>query len=266
MLLSIHDKATLAAYFRSHEPHLHVYSIGDLDDFFWPYTQWYGYAPDGELKGVALMYMGSTLPNLLLLHHEQDVLLAMTKALMPYLPRQCYAHLSPGAEAALATHFDLEDHGLHHKMGLQIDAFDRALETLPSPGVDVAQLSLADLDAIKALYEISYPGNWFNPRMLETGRYMGIKGDSGLQCIAGIHVYSPTYRVAALGNITTHPDARGRGFARHTTRALCQLLRQDVDVISLNVKADNEAALVMYRQLGFAKVASYGEFTVTSRH
>lgn len=62
-LKALHDKALLAHYFRQTAPHLHVYSIGDLDDFFWPYTQWYGVYEGGELRGVLLVYMGSSLPN-----------------------------------------------------------------------------------------------------------------------------------------------------------------------------------------------------------
>ncbi|MFH9350516.1 GNAT family N-acetyltransferase [Kitasatospora sp. NPDC017646] len=31
---------------------------------------------------------------------------------------------------------------------------------------------------------------------------------------AGVHVHSAAHRVAVLGNVVTHPDARGRGLAR----------------------------------------------------
>ena len=53
--------------------------------------------------------------------------------------------------------------------------------------------------------------------MLETGKYFGIRREGILVSVAGIHVYSPEYDVAALGNITTHPDFRGQGLGRKVT-------------------------------------------------
>lgn len=36
-------------------------------------------------------------------------------------------------------------------------------------------LSSSDLPAIKELYAESCPGNWFDERMLSTGKYFGVK-------------------------------------------------------------------------------------------
>jgi ribosomal protein S18 acetylase RimI-like enzyme len=78
-----------------------------------------------------------------------------------------------------------------------------------------------------------------------------------------VHVYSARYRVAALGNITTHPGLRGRGLATAASARLCrELVQAGVDCIGLNVKADNTAALSCYRKLGFERVAEYGEYTL----
>jgi predicted GNAT family acetyltransferase len=98
--------------------------------------------------------------------------------------------------------------------------------------------------------------------MVATGRYFGVREDGQLICIAGVHVYSPRYRVAALGNIVTHPAHRNRGHATRATARLCQALLDEVDHIGLNVKADNEAAIACYRKLGFEVVAPYGEFNI----
>ena len=90
---------------------------------------------------------------------------------------------------------------------------------------DVIQLSTKDLDDILKLYEISYPDNWFDPRMLETNQYYAIRNENNmLISTAGIHVYSSKYKVAALGNITTHPDFRGKGLAKITSAKLCKSL------------------------------------------
>jgi ribosomal protein S18 acetylase RimI-like enzyme len=86
-----------------------------------------------------------------------------------------------------------------------------------------------------------------------------------LVSVAGVHVVSLHYRVAALGNITTRPALRGRGYARRVTAHLCQSLAQRVDHIGLNVKADNAAALACYRRLGFQTIGQYEEFDAKRR-
>ena len=47
-LQTVTDKAAIEAFLRR-DVSLHAYSIGDLDDFFWPYTSWYGWYERGEL-------------------------------------------------------------------------------------------------------------------------------------------------------------------------------------------------------------------------
>jgi RimJ/RimL family protein N-acetyltransferase len=126
----------------------------------------------------------------------------------------------------------------------------------------VTRLEAADLPALQALYEASYPGNWFDPRMLETGCYYGFRSGMEILSVAGIHVYSPSYRVAALGNITTHPAHRGRGLCISVTARLCHVLLQEMDFIGLNVKADNAAAIHCYEKLGFERAGEYEEYLI----
>ena len=104
------------------------------------------------------------------------------------------------------------------------------------------------------------PGTWFQPRMLETGRYVGIRRDGELVSVAGVHVWSPRWRVACLGNVATLPSARGEGLATAACASLCRMLLADgIDVISLNVRADNAAAIRAYEKLGFVHAADYVE-------
>ena len=120
-------------------------------------------------------------------------------------------------------------------------------------------LFTSDLDEVLAFYERAYPGTWFEPRMLETRRYVGIR-DGELLCVAGVHVWSPAWRVAALGNVATLPEARGRGLATTACADLCRLLLDDgIEVIALNVRADNRSAILAYERLGFAHAADYVE-------
>ncbi len=121
---------------------------------------------------------------------------------------------------------------------------------------------MSQVDEIETLYRVSYPDNSFDPRMLETGCFYGIRHGMLLVSVAVVHVYSPRYRVAALGNVATHPSFRGQRLATTVCAKLCQSLLQTVDHIGLNVQADNVSAIRSYEQLGFASIAAYKEYTI----
>jgi hypothetical protein len=78
--------------------HLHLYSIGDLDDFFWPYTTWYGLKAGNILSAVALLYAAPSLPVLLALSEEPAIMRELLTQIRYLLPSRFYAHLSPGLE------------------------------------------------------------------------------------------------------------------------------------------------------------------------
>jgi RimJ/RimL family protein N-acetyltransferase len=256
--ICLHDRDLIATWLRR-DPLLHLYAIGDLDDFFWPYTQWYALAEGDDIRQVILCYTGAPL---LILHaltsDSRDEMRALLRSILHLLPCRIYSHLSANLIDVFADDYRIEPHGAYDKMALtdlaRLDAVDTSAAICLAPG---------DLAEIKALYDAAYPGNWFDPRMLETGRYYGIRQDGALLSVAGVHVYSPHYRVAALGNITTHPRARGRGLATLVTAKLCQELRSSVDQIGLNVRADNAGAIACYAKLGFTKIGEYGEYALT---
>lgn len=253
--ICLHDKDEIAAFLRR-DAARHVYGIGDLDDFFWPYTTWYAHKDGEQITQIVLIYAGTDLPVLLAIAEEPaDSMRTLLRALMHLLPRRFYTHLSEGLESAFADDYAIEPHGMYHKMALVDRARLAAVDTSAT-----IRLAGADLPELGAFYEASYPGNWFDPRMLETGHYYGLRQDGKLVSVAGVHVYSPRYRVAALGNITTHPAFRGRGLAQVVTGRLCQSLLESVDLIGLNVSADNAAAIACYERLGFEQVARYGEY------
>ena len=129
----------------------------------------------------------------------------------------------------------------------------------------VVPLTSDDLDEVLRLYEDAYPGNWFDPRMLETGQYFGERNEDRLVSAAGVHVYSQEYRVASLGNVVTHPDYRSSGLGKSTAARLCQSLAETVDHIGLNVKADNATAMSLYDKLGFEIVSPYYEYMISMR-
>lgn len=254
--ICIHDKALIEETLRGN-PALHVYSLGDLDDFFWPKTQWYGWKEGSSIQAIALLYLGQDLPALLAFTESPEAMKPLLEQLRSRLPFRFYSHLSLGLESVFDKDWELKSGGLHRKMRL---ARGDCLNDQDCSNVEA--LIPSDQEEILSFFEESYPGNWFDPRMLETGQYFGIRDGGKLVSLAGIHVYSPAMKVAALGNIATHPDFRRRGYGRRCTARLCQSLVETVTVIGLNVKADNAGAIHCYESLGFKIHASYNEYFV----
>ena len=175
----------------------------------------------------------------------------------PALPRRFHAHMSPSLAESLRPRRRVVSHGRFLKLALR----DRARLAAVDVG-DVESLGPSNDREVRAFYERAYPENTFDPRMLETGYTVGIRRGAALAAIAGVHVISTRYRVAALGNVATAPAHRGQGLATSATARLCQRLLSEADVIGLNVHAENRAAQACYRKLGFEQAAVYEELTI----
>jgi ribosomal protein S18 acetylase RimI-like enzyme len=259
LIRRLRDRSRLEEFLRR-DPWLHLYELGDLDDFYWPHTTWYGLAEDEELRAVCLLYTGREPPTLIALGGRSAPVRALLEGVRDRLPPAFYAHLSPGVAASLRPSFELVSHGLHLKMALSDpprDLLDAAVQTEP--------LGPEDEGELLELYTTAYPDHWFDPRMLETGQYLGIRDEGQLVSAGGVHVWSPRLGVAALGNIVTHPDWRGHGLGTAVTAALCRNLRERTPLIGLNVGADNLLAIHCYRRIGFRVVTEYEEHRITRR-
>lgn len=242
--------------FLSRTPDLHLYTIGDLDDFFWPHTAWYALYGNDEIVSIALLYSGMS-PETLLIFHEKDPANSriLLSSIRKFLPDKFNVHLSPGLVDIFGMENIAENYGHNYRMILKGDP-----EPVNEP--KIRRLNLRDLKKINELYLSAYPHNWFDSRMVKTGKYFGYFESGMLVGIAGIHVYSPEYRIAALGNIATHPDFRGRRIAYKVTAALCNDLKKTADIIGLNVKSDNNAAIKCYQNIGFEVRSSFDEYLI----
>ncbi len=248
----IHTKDVLFEFLQK-EAGLQIYLTGDLDEFFWPKTQWYALKEMGELKSAALLYSGNNCPSLLCFQKKgKEFAMLLLKEIRHLLPARFYAHLGEGFVDALGRENIVEHFGLNYKMVLY--------EKVAPPGDDnIRRLGKHDLAEIRKLYSSAYPHNWFDSYMLETGKYFGYFLKDELVGIAGIHVYSARYRVAALGNIAILPAYRNQKTGYKLTAALCCDLQKNVDIIGLNVRSDNEYAIRMYEKLGFRIEGTYEE-------
>ncbi|MER5869543.1 GNAT family N-acetyltransferase [Streptomyces sp. NPDC002044] len=258
-LRSLHDRSALADRF-GRDPAMHLMELGDLDDLLWPHTSWYTVSDDGP---VALLYAVGDIPTLLAFARPGEAagLEELAGALLPVLPRSFFGHLTGAAGKVLESAYAVRPHGTLLRMALT----DPGRAALHADGPwRPAPLDRSDLPELLALFEQAYPGNWFDHRMLDTGQYVGVRQDGRLVAVAGVHVYSAAYRVAAIGNVAAHPGVRGRGAGGACVAELCRRLGRSVDHIGLNVRADNATAVGLYRRLGFSEVTEFAEATFTA--
>jgi ribosomal protein S18 acetylase RimI-like enzyme len=252
------DREELAARL-TRDADVHLYELGDLDPFFFPACRYWAHPSEPV---TVLLYEGADTPTLLALEREPSAALAeLVLCLADRLPGEVYAHLAVGLAGELTGRFRVERHGVHDKMALARDA---------AVGLDARgcrRLGPADRPQVEAFYRVAYPGSWFVPRMLETGAYVGIRESDDPAApwvaVAGVHVVSAACGVAALGNVATSPEHRGKGLARRACAGVLRALDPRVARVGLNVAADNAAAIACYRGLGFARACSYEEVTLT---
>lgn len=175
------------------------------------------------------------------------------------LPNSFYAHLSPGVSHGISEQYQRDLHGGYLKMILP-DLHKASQTAHIQHGVE--RLLPEHMQAVLTFYEVAYPGNWFDSVMLETGEMFGLWDSEHTQLLAmaGVHVYSPVYHVAALGNIATHPVHHNQGYCKVVTAALLRsLLDAGVKSIGLNVHAHNYSAIKVFFSLGFHVTAQHEE-------
>ncbi len=260
MFVFTDDKKRLLEFFRK-DPVLFAYHIGDLDDFYFPDCQWavtYDYLP--YIQEAVLVYYGGATPTVLAFGMSSQFP-ELLEDMLGILPSKFYCHYQSENADVFTSEFSEKPLGTHWKMKLErftpIATDDRS--------DDIVKLGPAHERELMALYERAYPGNYFTKRMLLTGKYIGVRRNSRIIAVAGVHVSSDEYEIAVLGNITTDPDHRGQGLATTLTSHLTDLLVREDKMVCLNVQADNAPAIRCYQKLGFVKVHEYEEGLFTRR-
>ena len=156
---------------------------------------------------------------------------------------------------AFAQRYRLGAHSTVSRMVLDASAASVSLLADPRP----RRLSALDIPAVRSLYR--HWGNaQFDPLMIDSGICYGVFQGTELVSVAGTHTWSPGRGIAAIGGVFTHPDHRGKGLATAATAAVvADAVDAGIDLIVLNVIADNEPAIAVYRRLGFTHHDTYVE-------
>lgn len=253
MIKQIKDKESLYRRFRK-DVFLFAYHIGDLDDFYFSDCKWFGLEENDQIVEVILLYSGLKIPTLLIFGSIEKIP-NLIEEIINKLPDRFYCHYQENFHEFLESDYQMTFLGTHLKMKFQGDLSKLSLIDTS----ETVHLTENDKSSLLSLYQEAYPEGYFVPYMLKSGKYFGVKVDNKIVSVAGVHVFSSVYNIAVLGNITTHPNYRGRGLAKKCTVQLLKSLDGEVDQIGLNVKKDNGIALQLYKNLGFKVHSTYKE-------
>ncbi len=223
-----------------------AFALADLEPPYSAHATWF--VPPDSPHAIGLLYRAFGTPIVLLagssgewasLLHEMDAALGGG--------RDVYAVVKPDALPVITSHYLVNEQRPMVRMVL-----DQAGARPPVSGA-VSRLGPLDLGSIQALYADEPPA-FFLTSMLHDGVYYGIREHEDLIAVAGTHVVARDVSVAALGNIYTRADRRGRGLATATTNAVASgLVRLGISTIVLNVREDNQPAVRVYERLGFKR-------------
>jgi ribosomal protein S18 acetylase RimI-like enzyme len=117
-------------------------------------------------------------------------------------------------------------------------------------GEEFRPLTIADVPEMVALAELTEPGP-FRDRTIELGPFFGIFEAGRLVAMAGERMHLPHH--VEVSAVCTHPEARGRGYARMLISTVMDEIRQRGKTPFLHSYADNYSALRVYENLGFRK-------------
>ncbi|MCP5096250.1 MAG: GNAT family N-acetyltransferase, partial [Chloroflexi bacterium] len=153
----IHDKTRIEAFLRR-DPILHMFGLGDLDDFYWPFTSWYGLESNSQIRQLILTYIDAPTLVLMALADERfNEMRELLCSIIHLLPRRLYVHLSEGLADVLGDAYHLHARGMYLRMGLT-----HQVGLTPANTDTVIQLELSDLPEIERFFVESYPENVFN--------------------------------------------------------------------------------------------------------
>lgn len=109
------------------------------------------------------------------------------------------------------------------------------------------KLSPTDAPAMVALAELTEPGP-FRLRTIELGNFYGIFHAGQLVSMAGKRLHLTG--LVEVSGVCTHPDARGRGYARQLMSIVIEEIEREGKQAFLHALAENPA-IRLYEQLGF---------------
>jgi len=113
---------------------------------------------------------------------------------------------------------------------------------------DIAPLGNSDAAEMLALAKLTEPGP-FLARTHVMGSFLGIRVAGRLAAMAGERMRFPGY--TEVSGVCTHPDFRGRGYARRLSAAVAHRIQGRGEQAFLHAWKSNRTAISLYEKLGF---------------
>jgi ribosomal protein S18 acetylase RimI-like enzyme len=237
---AVTDRDEIAAYLRTDRRYA-AYALGDLDSASRARCSW-GIAYDGDREPVALaMHHDGLVPQPLFLMGDPDGCRAVLAGVIK--PRDAFFQSTEALDDAASDLYELERPTALLRMSVDSSTF------IAMAGA-AQRLHAGDIDDLNRLYQLGFRAG-FAQAILDDAVYYGIRIRGRLVSAAGTHVINRREGIAVVGNVMTHADFRGHGFAKMVTGAVTTDLLEQVPDVALNVHADNAPAIAAYSRLGY---------------
>ena len=237
---AVTDRDEIAAYLRTDRRYA-AYALGDLDSDARGRCSWgIAYEPGGEPVALAMHHDG-LVPQPLFLMGEPDGVGAVLASVIK--PRDAFFQSTKALDLAASDLYEFEEATVLLRMVVDAKSF------IPAAGT-AQRLNAGDIDDLNRLYQLGFRAGFANA-ILDDAVYYGIRIRGRLVSAAGTHVINRREGIAVVGNVMTHADYRGHGFAQMVTGAVTATLLEQVPDVALNVHADNAPAVTAYARLGY---------------
>ncbi len=175
---------------------------------------------------------------------------------------QTFATAKPEHMAALEEAYTLAGARVMQRMHVSRDSFQ------PTPAEaegNVIRLRGHQVRTLNRLYSSEGGPTSYQAHHVDDGCYYGVVEGGRLVAVAGTHAVSPSHGIAVVGNVFTHPQHRGRGFATLATSAATAELLQTCSDVVLSVDPDNRPAIRAYEALGYVNTGEIVEAAARRR-
>jgi len=252
----LHDRAAIERFLRADRVYA-AFALGDLEPGYYEQTRWYGAQTAGELRSLALIYEGLEPPALFLMGDPLGIALLLGSLVRD---RFVYATFLASSQPALETHYVLGEIHAMKRMALHPERFR------PDRRQPVERLGPGSVTEMRELLTLDGGGaTFFNAEETARGVFYGARRGGRLIAVAGTHLTAPAQRVAAVGNVFTHPAYRGQGYASACASRVTEELMGRKMMVVLNVRVDNAPAIQVYERLGYVEHGPFLEAPATRR-
>jgi RimJ/RimL family protein N-acetyltransferase len=232
-----------------------AYALGQMEPGLFERTKWY--TARGDTGTGLVLHSRGGLGEATFAMGDPDAIAAIV-SIHPG-PAQTYATCEPAHVAALQRVYRFSSQQPMMRMHVRRDTFR------PVQFTDAVALNGFDIRRINGLYASDGAPSYYVPEHIDAGLYRGIYVDARLVAVAGTHVVSRHEGVAVVGNVFTHRQHRGHGYATAATSAVTSALLEFCEDVVLTVDPANLAAVHAYEKLGYSEACHLVEASASRR-